>query len=200
MGRLRADDRELWRRAMRDVAPLGTRPQYNPHPHGSLPNPPLPGLDPGITGAGRAGEGTVGAKTGETPSVQPTSLRSPRPAPAPLPPLDRFAGVDRATAERLKRGRTQVEARLDLHGMTQAEAHRALAGFVAGSRAGGRRCLLVITGHGRMSGGILKAAVPRWLGEPELRRHVLAIAPAQPGAGGSGALYVLLRRLPPAGA
>ncbi len=46
-----------------------------------------------------------------------------------------------------------------------------------------------------MSGGILKAAVPRWLGEAELRRHVLAIAPAQPDAGGSGALYVLLRRV-----
>jgi len=45
-----------------------------------------------------------------------------------------------------------------------------------------------------MSGGILKAAVPRWLGEPDLRRHVLAIAPARPEAGGSGALYVLLRR------
>ena len=78
--------------------------------------------------------------------------------------------------------------------MTQAEAHRALAGFVAGSRAAGRRCLLVITGHGRMSGGVLKAAVPRWLDEPELRPHVLALAPAQPQAGGSGALYVLLRR------
>jgi DNA-nicking Smr family endonuclease len=114
-----------------------------------------------------------------------------------LPPLDRFTGIDRATAERLKRGRMRTEARLDLHGMTQAEAHRALAGFIAGSRAGGRRCLLVITGHGRMSGGVLKAAVPRWLGEPDLRRHVLAIAPAQPEAGGTGALYVLLRRLSP---
>ena len=80
--------------------------------------------------------------------------------------------------------------------MTQAEAHRALAGFVSGSRGAGRRCLLVITGHGRSSGGVLKAAVPRWLGEPELRRHVLALTPAQPQDGGSGALYVLLRRLP----
>ena len=112
------------------------------------------------------------------------------------PPLDRFAGVDRATDERVKRGRYPVEGVLDLHGMTQAEAHRALTGFVARSRAAGRRCVLVVTGHGRMSGGILKTAVPRWLGEPELRRHVLAIAPAQPDAGGSGALYVLLRRLP----
>ena len=185
MRRLRADDRGLWQRAVRDVAPLRGRPQYDP---------PLARRDPGITGEAR-----VGAKAHEASPVQPAPLRAPRPVPEPLPPLDQFAGVDRATAERLKRGRTPVEARLDLHGMTQAEAHRALAGFVARSRAAGRRCLLVITGHGRISGGVLKAAVPRWLGEPELRRHVLAIAPAQPQAGGSGALYVLLRRLPQAG-
>ncbi len=174
MRRLRADDAGLWRRAMRDVAPLHGRPRHNPPP--------------------QAGEGRVGAKAGGTPAVQAGSARAPGPVSRPLPPLDRFAGIDRATAERLKRGRYPVETRLDLHGMTQAEAHRALAEFVAGSRARGRRCLLVITGHGRMSGGILKAAVPRWLGEPELRHHVLAIAPARPDAGGSGALYVLLRR------
>jgi DNA-nicking Smr family endonuclease len=179
MRRLRADDRELWRRAMHDVAPLRGRQQNNSPPPNPHPNPPLPGRDPGIAGEGREG-----------------AVPSMRHAPQPLPPLDRFAGIDRATAERLKRGRYPVEARLDLHGMTQAEAHRALAGFVARSRTAGRRCLLVITGHGRMSGGILKSAVPRWLGDAELRRHVLAIAPAQPGAGGSGALYVLLRRLP----
>jgi DNA-nicking Smr family endonuclease len=179
MGRLPADDGGLWRRAMRDVAPLPGRSA---------------GPDRGVPDRGRLARdaaGTAPAQASASPSPSPR-----QPAPQPLPPLDRFAGVDRATAERLKRGRTPIEARLDLHGMTQAEAHRALAGFVAGSRASGRRCLLVITGHGRMSGGILKAAVPRWLGEPELRRHVLAIAPAQPGAGGSGALYVLLRRLP----
>jgi DNA-nicking Smr family endonuclease len=143
----------------------------------------------------------VGAKAAGTPADQPAPAppaRRSHPASEPLPPLDRFAGVDRATAERLKRGRYPVEAYLDLHGMIQAEAHRALEGFVAGSRAAGRRCLLVITGHGRLGGGVLKAAVPRWLGEPELRRHVLALAPAQPQDGGSGALYVLLRRLPQA--
>ena len=183
MSRLPAEDAGLWRRAMHDVAPLRGRSQKNP---------PLPGRDPGITGEGR-----VGARAGGTPAVREPAPGRPvqLPRPQPLPPLDRFAGVDRATAERLKRGRYPVEARLDLHGMTQAEAHRALSGFVAGSRAVGRRCLLVITGHGRMSGGILKAAVPRWLGEPDLRHHVLAIAPARPDSGGSGALYVLLRRL-----
>src|SRR5205807_8439885 len=131
-------------------------------------NPPLPGRDPVITGEGR-----VGAKAGGTPAVQAAPVHAPQPASKPLPPLDRFAGIDRATAERLKRGRYPVEARLDLHGMTQAEAHRAMADFISRSRARGRRCLLVITGHGRMGGGILKAAVPRWLGEPDLRHHVL---------------------------
>jgi len=116
-----------------------------------------------------------------------------KPVPPPEP-LDRFAGVDRATADRVKQGRYPVAGRLDLHGMTQAEAHRALAGFIGRARAAGKRCVLVITGHGRISGGVLKAAVPRWLAEPELRRHILAIAPARPQHGGDGALYLLLRK------
>jgi DNA-nicking Smr family endonuclease len=123
-----------------------------------------------------------------------------------MPPLaSGFAGVDRATAERLKRGQHRIEAQLDLHGMTQAAAHRALTGFVAASREAGRRCVLVITGRGLPPGysdgspggeepGILRRAVPRWLDEPELRPHLLAIAPAQPRHGGAGALYLLLRR------
>jgi DNA-nicking Smr family endonuclease len=132
-------------------------------------------------------------------------------APAALPPLPAesgkperqqaparggFAGIDRATAERLKRGLRPVEARLDLHGMTQPQAHRVLAEFIRTSFAAGRRCLLVITGCGLGAGGpgILKSAVPRWLDEGELRRRILAVMPAQPLHGGAGALYVLLRR------
>src|SRR5581483_4088766 len=111
-----------------------------------------------------------------------------------LPPLDRFAGIDRARAERLKRGKLAIEARLDLHGMTQDEAHRAISGFIGGSRASGLRCVLVITGRGAVGGGVLRQAVPRWLDEPGLRRHVLAITPAQPRDGGAGALYILRRR------
>jgi DNA-nicking Smr family endonuclease len=106
------------------------------------------------------------------------------------------AGIDRATAERLKRGRRPIEARLDLHGRTQAEAHRELADFVRAAHEAGRRCVLVITGRGLGPDGpgVLKSAVPRWLAEPGLRRRVLAIAAAQPRHGGLGALYVLLRR------
>ena len=67
-------------------------------------------------------------------------------------------------------------------------------GLSRGRADNGRRVVLVITGHGRASGGILKAAVPRWLDEPDLRHHVLAITPAQQRDGGAGALYLLLRK------
>ena len=170
------DDIGLWRRAMRDVAPLPSR---------SIP------LD--------ADRRHLAGDTGEAPAGPGKPATSPAPPvappPAPLPPLDRFAGIDRANAERLKRGRRAIEARLDLHGLTQAEVHEALSRFIAGSHGAGRRCVLVITGRGRFSGGVLKEAVPRWLNEAGIRRHLLAIAPAQPQHGGSGALYVLLRRL-----
>jgi DNA-nicking Smr family endonuclease len=180
MMRLSSDDIGLWRWAMRDVAPLRGRTA-------------LPGKDRlhPARPTGNAGE-TQAVQTDDT--VHPKPSRSNPTRPALPPPLDAFAGLDRASAERLRRGRYPIEARLDLHGMTQAEAHRALAGFVSGSRAIGRRCVLVITGHGRVSGGILKAAVPRWLSEPDLRRHVLAITPAQLRDGGAGALYLLLRK------
>jgi len=112
------------------------------------------------------------------------------------PALDRFSGIDRANAERLKRGLHPIEARLDLHGKTEAEAHHALAAFIHSSSEAGRRCVLVITGRGFGSSGpgVLKSAVPRWLEEAGLRRKILAIARAQPRDGGAGALYLLLRR------
>jgi DNA-nicking Smr family endonuclease len=123
------------------------------------------------------------------------------PAPAPMPTpeapqMPRAAkrtgrGLDRRTAERLRRGELPIEARLDLHGMTQDEAHAALGRFLARAHAAGQRCLLVITGKG----AVLRDAVPRWLGEGETRDRILAASPAQPRHGGGGALYVLLRRV-----
>ena len=129
----------------------------------------------------------------ELPAPPPAPIAAPPPCP---PPSDPGPGIDRANAERLKRGRHPIAARLDLHGLTQAEAHRALSRFVAEASETGRRCVLVITGRGLSPSGpgILKTLVPRWLAEPEFRRHVLMTAPAQPKDGGAGALYVLLRR------
>lgn len=131
------------------------------------------------------------------PPDEPREAAEPLPAPpAAAPALERFAGLDRATAERLKRGRHPVEARLDLHGRTQAEAHRELCAFVEACYRDGRRCVLVITGRGLGPDGpgVLKSAVPRWLAEPGPRRRILAIAAARPQHGGAGALYLLLRR------
>jgi DNA-nicking Smr family endonuclease len=117
-------------------------------------------------------------------------------SPAAAPLSASFAGSDRANGERLKRGRHPIEARLDLHGMTQAGAHRELIAFVESCYHEGRRCVLVITGRGLGPDGpgVLKAAVPRWLQEETLRRRILAVAGAQPRHGGAGALYLLLRR------
>jgi DNA-nicking Smr family endonuclease len=164
----KGNDKALWQRAMHDVRPLSTRPE--------------PPLAPAPVSVSPPAKKSVGQ-----------SLPAPNPAQPPLA-LDRFAGIDRANAERLKRGKHPVEARLDLHGMTQSEAHRALASFIRVSRAAGKRCVLVITGRGSVGGGVLRAAVPRWLDEPEFRSHLLAIATAQPRDGGAGALYVMLRR------
>lgn len=131
------------------------------------------------------------------------------PDPAPSPPqpvaaprrsrLDAGAAVDvdARTVERLKRGRVPIDGRLDLHGLTQAEAHAALVAAVRSGAAQGRRCILVITGRGDWGGaerGVLRRMVPRWLNEPAIRPHVLAFAEAQPRDGGGGALYLLLRR------
>jgi DNA-nicking Smr family endonuclease len=104
-------------------------------------------------------------------------------------------GLDRRTAQRLKKGDIPVEASLDLHGLSQEEAHRALARFLARAAASGRRCVLVVTGKGGKGGeGVLRANVPRWLNEPELRAQVLAFVHAAPKDGDTGALYVLLKR------
>jgi len=161
-------DMALWREAMRGVAPLRGRPAPAPVP------------------------------AAPAPATTADASPPPRPTPSPLPPLSRHAGLDRASAQRLRRGLYPIEARLDLHGMTQSQAHRALAAFLHASRTAGRRCVLVITGNGRradgIGGGILKGAVPRWLDEAEFRHQVLAVAAARPRDGGGGAIYLLLRR------
>jgi len=126
--------------------------------------------------------------------------------PLPVPPVTlktvgppelghgRATGIDRRSSERLHRGRLPIEGRLDLHGMTQAAAAERLAAFIERAEAAGKRCLLVITGKGLASGGILRDQVPRWLNLPPNRGRVLAFDYARPQHGGSGALYVLLKR------
>lgn len=130
-----------------------------------------------------------------------TATAAPPPAPParakPQPELapGKSAGLDKRNAQRLKRGRLRPEARVDLHGMTQSQAHAELNGFIAECRIADRRTVLVITGKGSVrEGGVLRRMVPRWLNQPPLRGMVIAIEQATPRDGGTGAYYLLLRR------
>lgn len=109
------------------------------------------------------------------------------------------AGMDARNMDRLKRGRIRPEAKLDLHGKTRDQAHRALEEFLARAQADGRRCVIVVTGRGRLSegGGVIRSEVPHWLNLAPNRSRILGFAQAQPRDGGSGALYVMIRRLRP---
>ncbi|HWN52344.1 MAG TPA: Smr/MutS family protein [Xanthobacteraceae bacterium] len=105
----------------------------------------------------------------------------------------------RREKQQLARGRLAIEARIDLHGMTQAEAHGALRRFLHRSWASDAKFVLVITGKGapnapRGDRGILRQQVPLWLALPEFRRYVLGFDAAHTGHGGEGALYVRLRK------
>lgn len=117
-------------------------------------------------------------------------------APAAPPPL---APIGRRERSQLSRGRKDIDARLDLHGMTQTRAHRALLNFLLHAHASGMTFVLVITGKGRTTGaeserGILRRHVPQWLGLPEFRHLVVGFEEAHIGHGGEGALYVRVRR------
>ena len=103
--------------------------------------------------------------------------------------------VDRRTDQKLKRGQYPVDLTLDLHGLTQAAAQTKLLETLRRGQARGLRCVLVITGKGRGEGqGVLRRQVPLWLADESLRSVVLRSHTAQPEHGGTGALYVLLRR------
>lgn len=109
--------------------------------------------------------------------------------------------LDRPTHRKIAKGRLDIEARIDLHGLTQREAHELLYGFLANAHGRGLRHVLIITGKGRSTGGegILKQAVPHWFSTPIFRLLVGAYEDAAHHHGGHGALYVRLRRLAPRG-
>ncbi len=105
-------------------------------------------------------------------------------------------GIDRRTAERLRRGELPIDGRLDLHGLTETAAHRTLDRFIAEALAAEMRVLLIITGKGSVSegGGVLRRNLPRWIAAGDNAARVLRIEQARPQHGGAGAFYVLLRR------
>jgi DNA-nicking Smr family endonuclease len=141
-------------------------------------------------------------KTGEKISVpEKVSLKRNSGAKQAEPPQ-----LDLRTELRLRRGQMPIDARLDLHGFNQEQAHGMLNDFLTSAHARGKRCVLVITGKGRgglsakdayapdLQPGILKQKLPHWLSMHPLRDIVLKAFPAAPRDGGSGAFYIYLRR------
>jgi DNA-nicking Smr family endonuclease len=136
----------------------------------------------------------------KAPTSAPKIAKPPAPPKAP-PKMPSLAPLDRRTKQRVARGRDEIGARIDLHGMTQARAHAALLRFLARAQADGARIALVITGKGKRIGdddervrGVLKQQVPLWLSLPEFRVYVAGFDDASIGHGGQGALYVRVRR------
>lgn len=104
--------------------------------------------------------------------------------------------IEKPVLRKLARGRLDIDARIDLHGLKRAEAHNLLHDFLVRARERGMRHVLVITGKGSSlaSEGVLRREVPIWLAKPEFRPFVSGHELAAQGHGGDGALYVRLRR------
>ena len=174
---LSEEERALWERVAKEIKPLRRKPRS------------------AKTEAASAEAETTAAAKPETPpkSLPPAKIpRATKPIAPPLAPLGR-----RERAQ-LSRGRKEIDARLDLHGMTQTRAHRALFGFLQRAHRDGLTFVLVITGKGRAGAGpergVLRRQVPQWLGLPEFRSLVVGFEEAHIGHGGEGALYVRIRR------
>ena len=133
---------------------------------------------------------------------RPASRKLASPAvPRPIASPPKLTPIERRLFTRLGRGSAPIDSRLDLHGLTQHEAHSRLARFLSQSQARGDKIVLVITGKGRpgsgsatAEGGVLRRVVPHWLAAPDLRPLVVGFEEAHVTHGGSGALYIRIRR------
>jgi DNA-nicking Smr family endonuclease len=159
------EDTRLWRHVTKSVRPLKEKP--------------APAKAPVVTSKPKA--------AGEKPRLPPAP--PPKFQPAAKPPA-----FDKGEEQKLRKGAREIEARIDLHGMGQAEAYDALTRFIARSRAREVRNLLVITGKGRVGGGVLRRLLPLWLEEGGLRANILAFTQARREDGGEGAFYIRLRK------
>lgn len=117
------------------------------------------------------------------PQTSATPMRPHRPGPP----------EDLSGQRKIRRGQSEIDARLDLHGHTQDTAHVELIDFLLRHAALGARCVLVITGKGRLGTGILRSRLFDWIDDPNLRPFIAGYAQAHPRHGGAGATYIFLR-------
>jgi DNA-nicking Smr family endonuclease len=176
---LSEEERALWESVARQVKPLRKKPRLGK--------------------AARKATAAIETEPPNRPAPSPrpiSSHQSPKPSKPAMPPL---APLGRRERSKHSRGRSEIDARLDLHGMTQSRAHRALLGFLHNAHRDGHTFVLVITGKGKVGGGeaergVLRRQVPQWLSSPECRALVVGFEEAHIGHGGEGALYVRIRR------
>lgn len=116
------------------------------------------------------------------------------------PPISRpkqttgTGNIDKRTSQKIYKGQLAIDGKIDLHGMTQIQAYGELIEFLSRNFAVGARIVLIITGKGRASGGVLKNSVPQWLQSAHMAPFVSAFKSAHNSHGGDGALYVRLRK------
>jgi DNA-nicking Smr family endonuclease len=188
---LTRDERALWTYVTRHIAPLAPSMAVSDADHALLAaeiEPAAPKAPPQFK------KPTPSAPPPNSPPQAKPSL----PAPPPLVPLER------RLRQRLARGAHPIEAVLDLHGLRQDEAHHRLRGFLRSAQAGGAQIVLVVTGKGGAAvdtipghaseRGVLRRVVPHWLRLPDLRPIILGFEEAAQHHGGSGALYIRLRK------
>lgn len=188
---LRPEERELWEKVAGQAVPLHAKPKNKAidPPKKRILNAPLPSAAIPTFAIGQKSKSTP-LKHDLVPAIHDRLSAAP-------------VQMDRKSFGKMKRGKLAPEGRIDLHGMTLAEAHPALTRFIAASATQGKRLVLVITGKGKdrdeagpipVRRGILKHQVPMWLSDGHLGPMVLQIAPAHISHGGAGAYYVYLRR------
>jgi DNA-nicking Smr family endonuclease len=174
------EDRVLWTHVTKAIEPLRARPQSAPDDVDEAPeiSKPLSKPPPKFS----------------KPATRSKTVTSAQAAPS-KPPAPQPTSLGRRMKQRVARGKEAIDARLDLHGFTQSEAHAALLRFLRQANAQQARLVLVITGKGRGGEiGVLRRQVPQWLALPEFRALVIGFEDAHVTHGGEGALYVRVRR------
>jgi DNA-nicking Smr family endonuclease len=188
--RLSDDERTLWRGVTRSVKPLDKFARAETNDAAAEIDPP-----PVKSRARPQTKSHAGAAPKPLPKPSHASA-APVQKPAPPSPLE---SLGRRAKKRVARGSRALDGRLDLHGLTQAQAHDALLGFLRSKQERGCKLVLVITGKGAGGDahggrGVLKRMVPMWLGMTEFRSCIVGFESAAISHGGEGALYVSLRK------